>query len=158
MRGITRYVPSSAGRVRVQAQGRLAEELRVPENHPRKCLKRSKNMPCQGEKTTTSQKSEGGKKIEATSDIVKPIEKAPALRRKRMGWRIRGTSAEVKRKRSRNITQITKNANSRNENWWTKIMEMMRFQSHISEPGWVLKNRRKVKFNTAGTPNRKSIC
>ncbi|WRX13562.1 hypothetical protein QQP08_006049 [Theobroma cacao] len=73
-------------------------------------------MPCQGEKRTTSQKSEGGKKSEATSDTVKAIEKPPAPRRKRMGWRIRGTSTEVKRKSSRNITARNRNASSRNEN------------------------------------------
>ncbi|EOY01804.1 hypothetical protein QQP08_008600 [Theobroma cacao] len=113
-------------------------------------------MPCQGDEKTkriwTGQKSEGGKKSEATSDVVKAMEKSPTRRRMRMALTFRGTSAEVKRKSSRSMTTRSRNASSKIENWWTKVEDTTRFQLHSLGLGWEVKKKKKIKFNKGGIP------
>ncbi|XVE91560.1 hypothetical protein REPUB_Repub01dG0020200 [Reevesia pubescens] len=111
-------------------------------------------MLCQGDKKTISkwtvQKRNGGKKIEARSDVVKAIEKAPDL--KRMGLRFTGTSMEVKRKSNRKrMVRNNTNASSKIENCLTKIEETTRFQFQG------LKNNDKTRFKIGGNHNRRSI-
>ncbi|XVF85871.1 hypothetical protein PTKIN_Ptkin17bG0152800 [Pterospermum kingtungense] len=56
-------------------------------------------MPCQNRKMMSKQRAQ---MREDKNDVVKAIEKPPPMR-KRMGWRVRGSSAEVQTKSCRNV-------------------------------------------------------
>ncbi|KAL1126183.1 hypothetical protein V6Z11_A13G094600 [Gossypium hirsutum] len=84
-----------------------------------------------------------GQKREAKRDAVTATEKSPV--RNQMRLRLRGRSAEMKRK-----SRTNKNGRSTIENFLTKIEK-----SPSGLEG--LKNKERIKFNTGGIQYRRSI-
>nr|XP_012461389.1 unnamed protein product [Gossypium raimondii] len=94
------------------------------------------------------QKREGGKKREAKRDAVTAMEKSPV--RNQIRLRLRGRSAEMKRKGRTKKSATNRNGSSIIEYFLTKIKE-----SPSELEG--LKNKERIKVNTGGIQYRRSI-